>query len=90
MFTLADSAQLLTEPEPSPEQRARIAESCRFYFGVWLAFTILWAGIGLRDLLRSQGDDKILAYIYLGTAFGMAFLARKYYQKAVARSWCFL
>lgn len=82
VFTLADRPQLLTDPDPSPEQAARIAESARFYFTLYLAFAICWAGISVRQILRHQGDDTILGYIGIASAAALAYLALRYYQKA--------
>ena len=79
VFTLADYKPLLTDPDPSPEQRSKIAESCRFSFTLWVAFAIIAAGNGAMELARHQGDETILGYIGFATAVGMIFMARKYY-----------
>lgn len=79
VFTLADYRPLLTDPDPSPEQRSKIAESCRFYFTVILIYAIGWIFISVREIVRNQGDDAVLGYIGLATVVGMIFMARKYY-----------
>jgi hypothetical protein len=79
VFTLADYRPLLTDPDPSPEQRSKIAESCRFYFTVLLVYAIAWLFLSVREIVRNQGDDAILGYIGVASAVGMLFLARKYY-----------
>lgn len=78
-FTLADYRPLLTDPEPSPQQLAKIAESCRFYFILLLSFTIVWVALSVKELVRNQGDDALLGYIGLATSLAMVFLARRYY-----------
>lgn len=81
VFTLADSRPLLTDPEPSAEQRAKIAESCRFYFTMLVIFAIGWAVISVREIMRNQGDDAILGYIGLAVVLGLAYCARTYYLR---------
>ena len=81
VFTLADSRPLLTDPDPSSEQRAKIAESCRFYFTTMAVFAIAWAVISVREIMRNQGDDAILGYIGLAVVLGLAYSARTYYLR---------
>ncbi len=85
VFTLADKPQLLTDPDPTPERAAKIAESARFFFIIYLVFAIVWAALSVRQIMRHQGDDTILGYIGLATAVAFVYLSRRYYRKAQGR-----
>lgn len=84
VFTLADSRELLTDPDPPAGWAARYAESCHFYFTLYLAFAIFWAALGIRQIVRHEGDDLIVGIIGLACAVGFAFIAGRYFEKGRA------
>lgn len=85
VFTLADKPQLLTDPDPTPEQAAKIAESAQFYLVCSVAFGLFWTANSIYQLVRNQGDDRILGSVGLAVVIGMGFAARKYYLRM--REW---